>query len=197
MRNVCRDCNRKFPVDLRYCPKCGGIARPPKSSSWHHKEGGMVFHMPALSDDESAEYRRNAWVLLCSAIILVPEWLFALRDQMGEPSPWDLGSDLLLSLGWVTGTLLVVLAGIAYAYRAERPGAQVLAAWVVVLYTASLSIWVFLPLGFLFCVVWGLGSGRTKEFARPDATYMMLLSGIALLSIVLVAFWRFIPSLGL
>jgi hypothetical protein len=156
----------------------------------------MVFHMPAVADDEAAEYRRNAWVLLCSAIMLVPEWLFVLRDEMGGPDPWEPTLDLVRTFGWVTATLLVVLAGVAYAFRAERPGVQVVGAWVVVLYTASRSVWVFLPLGFLFCVLWGLGSGRTREFARPDATYMMLLSGLALLSIVLVAFWRFILPSG-
>jgi hypothetical protein len=185
MDNVCRDCGRKFLSDLRYCPRCGGDAIPPRTRSWHYRETGLIAHTDPLEEQEHKAYKQNGWVMLCLGILLIPFWLSGLDTIMDEmafdgPDPYHIALFII-----ATALLAFVFVAVIFAFQSRRPGSQVMAALFIVI---TVNVWHFLAwslmIGFfvLFLMLWARGGVSRSP---SDPTYLPVMSGIAVLSVIL------------
>jgi hypothetical protein len=193
MENVCQDCHKRFKSDLKFCPYCGGEASPPRTVSWNYDAPGMIAHDKPTKEEHRKASRENAFVLLCCGILLVPMWLYGLFLVLEELS-FDSQSTILI-LAFLYGTVILVLVFVAasYAFTARREGVQVVAAVLVIFHMSFWSPPVFLGLGLLSALVLGMGAKGRGRFFPTDPNYMTVLSGIAVLSIVM-AYWVFFNS---
>lgn len=189
MDNVCRECGRKFLSDLRFCPHCGGTARPPRTKEWHYRSTGMIAHSDPIREDEVRVQRQNAWTLLCCGILLIPVWLVFL-DGIGQyVREGDYLNGEVLSFYFLSGTVILVGVGVISAFEAVRPSVQVVAVGLVVIIATSWSttaMMVLLTVYFLVVVRWAVGGGRSS---RMDPTYLPVMSGIGILSLILMYLW--------
>lgn len=189
MDNVCRDCGRKFLSDLRFCPHCGGTAKPLKTRDWHYRSQGMMAHAAPAHEDEVKVQRQNAWTLLCCGILLIPVWVMML-DGLGQYiSDGDLWKGEMLAFYFLTGVIVAVGLGVISAFGAVRYGLQAVAVGLVVIVATSWSLTtmaVLLLLYFLVVIRWVVGGGRSS---RMDPTYLPVLSGIGILSVILLYLW--------
>jgi RNA polymerase subunit RPABC4/transcription elongation factor Spt4 len=189
MDNVCRDCGRKFHSDLKYCPRCGGGAMPPRTKSWHYSAPGIIAHSDPDEELVEKAYRQNGWIQLCMGILLLPAWLFGLDLMMedlssGEPYP-------LLILLFVVGTALLVLVFLAAssAFQARRPGIQVMSALLVTVISSAWSPYALIAfIGmFLVAMVFWSNGGSSRHPTNPS--YLLVMSGLAILSAVMAYLW--------
>jgi len=192
MDNVCRECGRKFLSDLRFCPHCGGDAVPPRTRAWHYRFPGMIAHGDPMKEAEVHSFRQNGWVLLCLGILLIPVWLFGLDLLMDELS-YEEGPDPHYVMIFIIETVLLSLIFVSssFAFQARRPGTQVMTAlFIVVIINAWHPIaWVVMVGLFVIIVaLWAKGGGSR---APSDPTYLPLMSGLAVLSVILAVLWIF------
>jgi hypothetical protein len=197
MDNVCRDCGRKFLSDLRFCPHCGGDAMPPATKSWHYQATGLIAHSDPETEEEVRAYRQNGWILLCLGILLIPVWLMGLDILLDELS-YEEGPDPFWILVVILQTVLLTLIFIAsfFAFSARRPGTQVMAAlFIVVIVNAWHPIAWALMVGamVLLIALWGKGRGSRSP---SDPTYLPLISGLAILSVILAILALFTAPMG-
>jgi hypothetical protein len=189
MDNVCRDCGRKFHSDLTFCPKCGGGARPARTRDWHYRHDGVMAHQRPVHEDEVRTYRQNAWILLSCAILLLPLWLMHLDGLNYHLGRWDLLDVDMLFFYLATSVLLLLGAAMVSAWQAKRPGLQVLVPGILVVHTtfwSQTALVLLLLIYFLVVILWGIGAGRSS---RMDPTYLPVVSGVGMLSLVLTYLW--------
>ena len=193
MDNVCRDCGRRFLSDLRFCPHCGGDAMPPKTESWHYRAPGMIAHTDPVEEAEIHAYKQNGWTLVCLGILLIPVWLLFLDILMDELRSEGLYWSTILVFILGSALLALIFVGASFAFQARRPGTQVMAALSIVV---SINAWhpvawvVMVGAFFIVLALWAKGG----TFRSPsDPTYLPLLTGIAILSVVL-AFLMFLNA---
>lgn len=197
MDNVCRACGRKFLSDLKFCPHCGGEAMPPRTKSWHYRAPGMIAHTDPIEEKEERAYRQNGWVMLCLGILLIPMWLLGLdefMDELKSSSPY-----LLYILLFVVATVVLALVfmGAVFAFQARRPWFQILPAFliVVILNGWNISVWIVtFTIFVILLVLWAKGGGSKY---RSDPTFLPLMSGLALFSVLQVFLWGMSSTMGL
>ncbi len=189
MDNVCRDCGRKFLSDLKFCPHCGGSAKPPKTQDWHYRSTGMITHSDPSHEDEIRVHRQNAWTLLCCGILLIPVWVMFL-DGIGQYiRDRDLWDGQMLLFYYLTGVVIVVGIGVICAFGAVRPGLQAVAPGLVLIVSTFWSMTVLVVLLLLYFLVvlrWVVGGGRSS---RMDPTYLPVMSGIGIVGLILMYLW--------
>lgn len=189
MDNVCRECGRKFHSDLRFCPRCGGGAKPQRVSDWHYRPGRGMAHEDPVREDEFRVHRQNAWMLLSCAILLLPVWLIFIGDVVSNIGRGAYLENDNLFFIFTTSVLIVIGAAMASAFQAKRAGLQVLAPGLIIVHAEfwSETIWIVLMvLYFLGLLRWAAGEGRS---ARMDPTYLPVITGIGMLSLILMYLW--------
>ena len=189
MDNVCRDCGRRFLSDLRFCPHCGGDAIPPRTRAWHYRAPGMIAHTDPLEERVIKAYKQNGWVMLCLGILLIPLWLLGLDLLVDELRSGDLDPSYVVIIVAASVVLALVFVAASLAFQARRPGTQVVAAFLVVV---TMNAWYLLAWGImvglfvLLVALWARGGGSRTS---PDPTYLPLMSGLAVLTVLSVFMW--------
>ena len=189
MDNVCRECGRKFHSDLRFCPRCGGGAKPQRVRDWHYRPGKGMAHEDPVQEDEYKVHRQNAWMLLSCGILLLPVWLLTVDEVIWNVNRGEyLDNDNLYFL-LTTSVLILVGAGMSSAFQAKRSGLQVVAPGLVIVHAALWSVTIMIVLLIVYFLVmlrWAAGEGRS---ARMDPTYLPVITGIGMLSLILMYLW--------
>ncbi len=197
MENVCRECGRKFLSDLRFCPHCGGDAVPPKTKAWHYRAPGMIAHTNPIEEQETLAYKQNGWVLLCLGILLVPMWLLGLDLLMDDLTSGVPYKPFIVIFVAASVVLALVFLAASFAFQARRPGTQVMAALLIVV---TLNAWnplvwgLMVGLFIVFLRLWATGGGSRSP---SDPTYLPVMSGLAILSVILVFTWTLGSTMGM
>ena len=151
----------------------------------------IIVNKDHSNEDVIRAYRENAWALVGCGILLLPLWLM-MMDGLGYYfRHGDLLDRDLLMFYFLTGVIVVLGAGIAYAFSAERPGLQATAAGLVVV---AATFWnltalvISLAVFFLFLGLWATEGGRTS---RMDPSYLLFVSGVGVVSLILMYVWLF------
>lgn len=197
MENVCRDCGRKFLSDLRFCPHCGGDAVPPKTKAWHYRAPGIIAHTDPIEEQETLAYKQNGWVLLCLGILLVPMWLLGLDLLMDELTSGEPYLPFIIIFVAASVLLALVFLAVSFAFQARRPGTQVMAALLIVVTVnaGNLLVWaVMVGLFIVFLMLWARGGVSRSP---SDPTYLPVMSGLAILSVILAFTWTLGSTMGM
>jgi hypothetical protein len=183
MHNVCSECRRKFNPDLRYCPYCGGEAKVPVTKGWNYGEGELIRSSDPVKDEHRKVYKQNGFMLLVAIILLVPAFVILLEELLYLLSE---AIDLVIIAIIVYGisVFLVVVYGTICAFYARRPGAQILAAFLLWANITWINPIVFLTVGVVFFIIWGMGASRSGSFMKPDPTYLVIMTCISLMCII-------------
>lgn len=193
MENVCGDCKRRFNPDLRFCPFCGGEARPSKTTSWNYRETGLISHRSPADEEVVKAYRVNAFILLACSIVLAPFFLAAAWVFIDTLywAPSELSS-LLPTFAFIV-LYGILVAATLWGLKGRRPGLQVAATgllWFAVPFLVHPLALLFA--GLVFSLLWGLGASNSGSFTSPDPDIMMVMSGLALLFVLGFIVWIFI-----
>ena len=189
MKNRCPTCKRSFSSDLRFCPNCHTPARPPRTTRWRYDEPGLIRHTTPDEDAAQECMRQNAYVLFCCVILLVPPIWIGL-DSIRSLIVYGQFNLVALALtAYASVVILFILYGLVQAWKAERPGYQIIAAALIWINVSLVSPIVFLVSGLVFSFVLGIAASKTGSFSNPDPSYLVVLSGIALMDILLAYMW--------
>jgi len=189
MENVCRDCGRRFLSDLRFCPHCGGDAKPPRTKDWHYRPDGMVAHWEPTHDDVIQVYKQNAWVLLCCGILLIPLWLEGISQLDWHIQQGDYLDIDMLFFYFSTTLLVMIGAAMSSAFSAKRPTLQVMVPGLVVVHTtfwSSTAMFILLAVYLLVVILWAVGGGRSS---RMNPSYLPVATVLGILSLLMTYIW--------
>jgi hypothetical protein len=189
MRNRCPTCRRDFSSDLRFCPNCHTPARPPRTSKWRYDEPGLIRHTTPDEDAARECMRQNAYVLFCCVILMVPPIWIGLDMFRMEIVDGEFGWLSLATFAYASLVVVLILYGLVQAWKAERPGFQIVAAALIWVNASLVSPIVFLLSCLVFSLVLGVAASKTGSFTNPDPTYLVVLSGIALMDIIMAYLW--------
>jgi hypothetical protein len=197
MDNVCSDCGRKFLSDLRFCPQCGGDAIPPRTEAWHYQASWMIAFSDPVEEKEIKAFKQNGWVLLCLGILLIPIWLLGLDFIMSDLMYGDFSLLEVILFVVASGVLAMVFISVSFAFKAQRPGTQVITVLFIVV---TLNAWNPLAWGlmvglFIILVMLWAWSGGSR--IKSDPTYLPLMSSLAIFSIVSILLWGTSSTMGI
>jgi hypothetical protein len=197
MDNVCRDCGKRFHSDLRYCPRCGGDAIPPRIKDWHYRAPGIIAHTDPDEELVEKAYRQNGWILLCMGILLIPVWLLGLDLMIDDLSLGDMDPSLVLL--FIAGTIIVTLVflGAMSAFQARRPALQIMSALLVLVISSAWSLYalvIFIGFFLIALMMWA-SRGRSRHTSNPS--FLSVMSGLAIISGLVAYLWGFRSTMGL
>lgn len=190
MHNVCSECHRKFNPDLRYCPYCGCQARAPKTRFWNYEDKTLVGHEDPVNDHERKAYRQNGFLLLVAVILIIPVMLIGIEEFIGLDLE-DMDLSLLGLFTYVILAFVLIAYGTYCAFASKRPGAQLLAAFLIWANTFFLHPVAFAIFGLTFGLIWVIGSSKSDSWAKPDATYLGLMTVVGIVAIIWGYLWFF------
>ncbi|MCK4970235.1 MAG: hypothetical protein KAS77_06905 [Thermoplasmata archaeon] len=183
MHNVCSECHRKFNPDLRYCPYCRGEAKVPRTKGWNYDEGELIRSSDPMEDEHRTAYRQNGFLLLVAIILLVPGFAMLLGAVLDILSD-DADPEIIAIFIYGIFVSVAVVYGAICAFYAKRPGAQILAAFLIWANIAWIDPIVFLGVGVVFFIIWGLGASRSGVFMKPDPTYLVVMTSLSIMCII-------------
>ena len=157
----------------------------------------MIAHSNPIEEQETMAYKQNGWVLLCLGILLVPMWLLGLDLLMGDLTFGE--PHILYIVIFVAASVLLALVflAVSFAFQARRPGIQVMAALLIVVTVnvGNLLVWaVMVGLFIIFLTLWAKGGGSRSP---SDPTYLPVMSGLAILSVILAFTWTLGSTMGM
>jgi len=196
MQNRCMNCRKEFNPDLRYCPYCGGQAKVPSTKGWNYDERELIRSSDPVEDDHRTAYRQNGFMLLVAIILLVPGFVMLLGEVMWILS-YDPNPEILAIFLYGIFVSVVVIYGTICAFYAKRPGAQILAAFMIWANIAWISPIIFLIVGVVFFMIWGLGASRSGSFMKPDPTYLGVMTFLSIACIIGGYIWLMTGTIGL
>ncbi len=190
MYNRCMKCRKKFNPDLRYCPHCGGEAKAPKTSLWNYGDKTVISHKEPVGEYERKAYRQNGFLLLVAIILIIPAMFIGIEEFIGLDME-DMEPSLLVAFTYVIVAFVMIAYGTYCAFSSKRPGAQVLAAFLIWVNTAFLNPVAFVVFGLAFGLIWIIGSSKSGSFSKPDASYLGLMSVLGIMAIIWGYLWFF------
>ncbi len=195
MHNVCSKCRKKFNPDLRYCPYCGGEAKVPVTKGWNYDEGELIRAHDPVKDVHRTAYRQNGFLLLVAIILLVPGFVMLLGEVLYILSV-EADPEIIAIFVYGIFVSVTVVYGTVCAFYAKRPGAQILAAFLIWANIAWISPLIFLIVGVAFFIIWGLGASRSGSFMKPDPTYLGVMTFLSIACIIGGYIWLMTGTIG-
>lgn len=190
MYNRCMKCRKKFNPDLRYCPHCGGEAAAPKTSLWNYEDKTVISHKEPINEYERKAYRQNGFLLLVAIILIIPVMFIGIEEFIGLDME-DMEPSLLVAFTYVIVAFVLIAYGTYCAFASKHPSAQVLAANLIWINTIFLNPVAFAFFGLAFCLIWIIGSSKSGSWARPDASYLGLMTVLGIIAIIWAYLWLF------
>jgi hypothetical protein len=197
LRNTCSECGREFSSDLRFCPRCKSPAKRANGHIYKYGAPTMVRETTVDKDAEKKCYRQNGYVLLCCFILLTLPIYMAVDGILDWFSEKGFDWYVVLLAVYGVAVVLLVFYGLVKAWMLESPGAQILAAILIWVHTTFVHTLVFILSGFVIALIWGIAASKTGSFMRPDPSYLVVLSGIALMDILWMYTWLYGSTMGL
>jgi hypothetical protein len=189
MRNRCPTCKRDFSSDLKFCPNCHSPAKPERTSKWRYDEPGLIRHTTPDEDAARVCMRQNAYVLFCCVVLLVPPIWVGIDSVRMMIMDGQFDHFSLTVVVYAAIVVPLILYGLIQAWKGERPAYQITAAALIWMNTSFIQPIVFLVSGLAFSLVLGIAASKTNSFTNPDPSYLVVLSGIALMDIILAYLW--------